>query len=474
MLQRYLAQAMQAMAKPPDPNEALRSGLLSAGLGMMAGSRGRSFGEALGQGGLLGLQAYGETKAAQQKDPAKMIALATAMQGMQDRRLNQQSLANFRTATGPQPVPAQYVPQSDVGPGDYTGPVTPPMTPQMVAPATTAPANLTRDVMQRFLLDQSPQVQAMAKNWLEQQDKGARKLKDTKTLVRDGQRVTVNIFDDGTTEVVPFAPEKEKPITMGMGSKTALLNPDTYEPMKTFIHDATPGEVMTDARTRERMAQDAQQFAASQAQSAQQHRESLNKPQILDTGNGFVAATATTGETRPLTGAGGVPLEKVKDLPSQFVAAQVTNSQLSNKLNIAEKLLKGEKVGDIQGDPKAMIPIAGRLPGMGDAIDILDKGGVATRAAVADIGSQIILNRSGAAVTLQEFERSRPFIPKPTDAPDVVKTKIAYLKKIVQEENDALNETAKRMGYRVPQQASRAPTLDDVANEILRRRPGGQ
>jgi LysM repeat protein len=93
---------------------------------------------------------------------------------------------------------------------------------------------------------------------------------------------------------------------------------------------------------------------------------------------------------------------------------------------------------------------------------------------VADIGSQIILNRSGAAVTLQEFERSRPFIPKPTDAPDVVKTKIAYLKKIVQEENDALNETAKRMGYRVPQQASRAPTLDDVANEILRRRPGGQ
>jgi hypothetical protein len=453
LINKFIGQALQQAMRPADTGSPISSGLLTAGLAMMAGSRGRSFGEALGQGGLLGLQAYGGAQEAQKKDPMQMINLLTAVQGLKDRQLNQQSMANFRAATGPQPVPAQYVPQSDVGPGDYTGPVTPPMTPQMVAPATTAPANLTRKVMQGFLLDQSPQVQKMAQTWLEQMDKGARKLKDTKTLVQDGQRVTVNIYDDGSTEVVPFAPDLEKPTLIPMGGKTTAADPYTLEPFKTFIHDPTPGERMTDTRSREQMAQSAQQAAATLAQSAQQHRETLTKPQIVDTGNGFVAVSPMGGPARPITGPEGAPVEKVKDLPSQFVAAQVTNEQLLNKIGIAKKLLAGEKVGDLQGDPKAMIPVVGNLPGMSEAVNYYDKAGVATRAAVADIGSQLILNRSGSAVTLQEFDRSRPFIPKVTDPPDVVRTKIAFLEKIIKEENDALNATAKKMGYKTPQQA---------------------
>jgi hypothetical protein len=57
-----------------------------------------------------------------------------------------------------------------------------------------------------------------------------------------------------------------------------------------------------------------------------------------------------------------------------------------------------------------------------------DPGGVKARAAVSDIGSLKIHERSGAAVTASEHPRLKPFIPLKTDAPDTVKTKLRRLK----------------------------------------------
>lgn len=71
----------------------------------------------------------------------------------------------------------------------------------------------------------------------------------------------------------------------------------------------------------------------------------------------------------------------------------------------------------------------------------MDKKGVDPRAKVADIGSMIVHDRSGAAVTASEYPRLRPFIPQATDDPDVVITKLKNLKatlESMQEENASL------------------------------------
>ena len=76
-----------------------------------------------------------------------------------------------------------------------------------------------------------------------------------------------------------------------------------------------------------------------------------------------------------------------------------------------------------------------RLPGKGNS------GGVDARAQVADIGSMVIHDRSGAAVSASEFPRLKPFIPAATDDPAVVKTKLKNLRAnvaAIQEETESL------------------------------------
>lgn len=58
------------------------------------------------------------------------------------------------------------------------------------------------------------------------------------------------------------------------------------------------------------------------------------------------------------------------------------------------------------------------------------------RADVANVGSLIIHDRSGAAVTISEVPRLRPFIPKTTDKPAVARVKLAKLLALVEEENE--------------------------------------
>lgn len=65
----------------------------------------------------------------------------------------------------------------------------------------------------------------------------------------------------------------------------------------------------------------------------------------------------------------------------------------------------------------------------GDAVrQRSDPEGVDARAKVADIGSLLIHDRSGAAVSASEFPRLRPFIPQATDTDATITTKLQNLK----------------------------------------------
>jgi hypothetical protein len=69
-----------------------------------------------------------------------------------------------------------------------------------------------------------------------------------------------------------------------------------------------------------------------------------------------------------------------------------------------------------------------KIPGMEVIGQYVDPEGVTTRAAVSNIGSMKLHDRSGAAVTISEFPRLAPFIPSPGDKPDVAKQKLQGLK----------------------------------------------
>ena len=95
----------------------------------------------------------------------------------------------------------------------------------------------------------------------------------------------------------------------------------------------------------------------------------------------------------------------------------------------------------LEANPQSVGPgrgIVNQLP-MGDAINNwFDAKGAMTRAGVSDVGSYELLLRSGAAVTVSEYPRAKPYIPQIGDFPPVVKDKLERLYALQQEELNAI------------------------------------
>ena len=102
-----------------------------------------------------------------------------------------------------------------------------------------------------------------------------------------------------------------------------------------------------------------------------------------------------------------------------------------------------------------------------------DAQGVEVRAAVADIGSLIIHDRSGAAVTAAEAPRLKPFIPLPTDAPDVAAAKLRRLKDLLESEAAAMeSEYSPEQGFRGFAPQPQAAPRQAPARQTPRPAPG--
>lgn len=81
--------------------------------------------------------------------------------------------------------------------------------------------------------------------------------------------------------------------------------------------------------------------------------------------------------------------------------------------------------------------------------DRMDPDGVEVRAAIADIGSLKIHDRSGAAVSAQEFPRLRPFIPQVGDSAETVRTKLLrFREEYMQMLRDQYENYGPAQGYR--------------------------
>ncbi len=97
-----------------------------------------------------------------------------------------------------------------------------------------------------------------------------------------------------------------------------------------------------------------------------------------------------------------------------------------------------DAIAKVQAHPSAV----GLLRGASDDVDQrVDPQGVDARAALADIGSMVVHDRSGAAVTVTEYPRLAAFIPRVRDNAETVVKKLKRMAEIIKEENLAI-ETA--------------------------------
>lgn len=108
MQEKIAAMLSRSLEQPTDTKAPLTQGLLGAGLGILANNRGNGW-EAIGKGGLLGLQASNEERARQQKDPMQTIGLLNAAMGLQQSALTQQELKRVQGMMGGQQAP-QFTP----------------------------------------------------------------------------------------------------------------------------------------------------------------------------------------------------------------------------------------------------------------------------------------------------------------------------------------------------------------------------
>lgn len=120
-------------------------------------------------------------------------------------------------------------------------------------------------------------------------------------------------------------------------------------------------------------------------------------------------------------------------------AIQKAVAQNKTTLGMIDKAL-----AEIDRRPASIGPkrVVGDLPlvgGLGDMLNQhMDPEGVAGRALVSNIGSQIIHDRSGAAVSIHEFPRLAPFVPRSGDTPEAARTKLRQMRAAIEQETGFL------------------------------------
>lgn len=125
-----------------------------------------------------------------------------------------------------------------------------------------------------------------------------------------------------------------------------------------------------------------------------------------------------------------------KEIPATMQSAMLGN--VSGLRKVEDALSAVTAAPDATGVTAGLLNM---LPG--DTVNMVMPGGADARARLADIGSLVIHDRSGAAVTAAEFPRLKPFVPSPSDAPETVKMK---LEKFRTEYLDILRDQAATYG----------------------------
>lgn len=156
--------------------------------------------------------------------------------------------------------------------------------------------------------------------------------------------------------------------------------------------------------------------------------------------NNMGVTVNSDGTTTINTGGAG------RSIPTSAVASLTGNFSTLSKIDNA--LVANEAAPGSTGSWKGMLNDV--APSLLNKL-YSDEDEVLARAATADLGSMIIHDRSGAAVTLSEYPRLRPFIPTMYDSDEEKKTKLKQLRAGIAEETRLYADNfGPEMGYKRP------------------------
>ena len=191
------------------------------------------------------------------------------------------------------------------------------------------------------------------------------------------------------------------------------------------------------------------------------------------TGNPVFLQPGRTGNAPSVIQGYTPPAEKLRPIPTTINTAIIENQKASNQLDRAISLLSGKDLPGMVGDVNAT-GMKGYLPT--GLLNRLDPQGVSARAEIADIGSLILHDRSGAAVTASESPRLMPFIPLPTDDNAPALKKLGRLKLELENETKAMRDIySKEQGYKEnpvlnkPSVAEKITTIEEITSVATQR-----
>lgn len=159
--------------------------------------------------------------------------------------------------------------------------------------------------------------------------------------------------------------------------------------------------------------------------------------QVVQSADGPVIFDPMTGATRPAIGPDGQPLRaKAPQIPPTIKKEIAQNRANLDQIDRAIDLLNKHPSAAGMSWGNAAAASGSQI---GEKFSQwADPNGVPARAALANIGSLIIHDRSGAAVTVGEQPRLRPFIPAATDSKEVQLQKLDQLKQQISSQNEEI------------------------------------
>ena len=257
------------------------------------------------------------------------------------------------------------------------------------------------------------------------------------------QRSTVMGLMDEKDRVEATRP---KPVATQLGNRVMYqdMNPDS----PTFKQEILPSQMMGATPSTTAALEQARAATSNAATAAARLKWEQDNPgfSVHMTDQGPVAVNNKDPSKVKQITFDGQPLGKpLANIPATANKAMISNEQNLSLAKTALALAEGKTVGEVKGD----IAATGWKGVLSDEmLQRMDPEGVNTRAYIADLGSMIVHDRSGAAVTASEMPRLKPFIPKSTDTAEAVQDKLKRFIRAFEQENNLYNETySKEQGY---------------------------
>jgi hypothetical protein len=242
-------------------------------------------------------------------------------------------------------------------------------------------------------------------------------------VLRPVRLLTVNIYKDGSHDILPYEPDKEKAHFANTGKGITPLDPFSGAPQGQTV---PVGPSYSDDTSRGQLGVSQAQLALARAREAREAQNAANPAGTYDAERGVVVNTRQ-GTAAPVT-MGGQPLGAKPSQSARKELEEITSQQATIKAAINAAKATPSAFGFWRGMATEMGASAETLAGRTES-----EAETLARAFVFNNVSSVITARAGTAQTPHESARLRAFLPAPQDGPDKVVQKLQGYERYLEE-----------------------------------------